>query len=137
MGLQAYAFPPFSLTPRVLKKIQDEKATLLLITPAWHTQAWYPWALQLSIKNPLLIPKKKNLLLNPIQEEHPLVKTQALQLVAWTLSGDSSLQREYLAKVQLLSQLPDERVHFLITNRPGESRAAGVVDGKLILSDVL
>jgi len=135
--LQAYAFPPFSLIPRVLKKIQDEKATLLLITPAWQTQAWYPWTLQLSIRNPILILKEKHLLLNPMQEVHPLVITKSLQLVVWTLSGNSFLQKEYQKKLQNLSLLPEEKAHFLVTNRPGESGAAGVIGEKLILFDVL
>jgi len=70
--LEAYAFPPFSLIPRVLQKVQLEQASIMLITLAWQTQAWYPKVLQ----NPILIPKRKDLLLNPDQEVHPLVKNQ-------------------------------------------------------------
>jgi len=32
------------------------------------------------VKNPLLIPKRKNLLLNPDQEVHPLIENRTLQL---------------------------------------------------------
>jgi len=42
-------FHPFVLIPRVLQKAYREKATLLLITPAWQTKAWYPKAIQMSI----------------------------------------------------------------------------------------
>ena len=35
-----YAFPPFSLITRVLQKIQEEKATGLLLVPKWPTQPW-------------------------------------------------------------------------------------------------
>lgn len=37
-----YAFPPFSLVGRVLKKIQTDKCTGILVAPYWPTQAWYP-----------------------------------------------------------------------------------------------
>ena len=135
--LEAYAFPPFALIPRVLKKIQVEKATLLLITPAWQTQAWYPKILQMCVKNPLLIPKRKNLLLNPDQVVHPLIENRTLQLVAWTVSGKDLLQKAYQRKLSPSSQIPDEKVQSLITTRPGESLVAGVIDGKLIPFDVL
>ena len=38
-GIQAIPF--FSLVGQVLKKVQKERATLLLIAPAWQSQAWY------------------------------------------------------------------------------------------------
>ena len=40
--LKGYAFSPFALIRGALNKVQKEKATLLLITPAWQTQSWYP-----------------------------------------------------------------------------------------------
>ena len=41
-GLNAYAFPPFSLIPRVLQKIETEKPRrMILITPTWPTTPWY------------------------------------------------------------------------------------------------
>ena len=37
-----YAFPPFSILPKVLQKIQSDKATGLLVIPKWPTQSWWP-----------------------------------------------------------------------------------------------
>ena len=37
-----YTFPSFTLIDRVLEKVQREKATLILVTPVWQTQAWFP-----------------------------------------------------------------------------------------------
>ena len=37
-----YAFPSFSLIDSVLEKVQREKATLILVTPVWQTQTWFP-----------------------------------------------------------------------------------------------
>jgi len=135
--LEAYAFPPFSLIPRVLQKVQLEQASIMLITPAWQTQAWYPRVLQMCVQNPILIPKRKDLLLNPDQEVHPLVRNQSLQLVAWKISGKSFLQMAYQRKLSLLSQVQEGKAPSLITIRPGESLVAGVLGNRLIPFDVL
>jgi len=135
--MEGYAFPPFSLITRVLKKVQVEFATVLLITPVWQTQPWYPKALEMSIKNPILIPKQRDLLLNPDREAHSLVESNSLQLAVWAISGKVCLQRAFQQGLQNLSQIPEEEAHCRITNRPGESLVAGVVREKLIPFNVL
>ena len=37
-----YAFPPFSILPRVLQKVRADKAQGVLIVPRWPTQVWWP-----------------------------------------------------------------------------------------------
>ena len=37
-----YLFPPFSLIQKCLRKIIEDKATVLLITPVWQSRPWYP-----------------------------------------------------------------------------------------------
>jgi hypothetical protein len=37
-----YMFPPFSLLPRVLRKVQDEAVTTILIAPNWPGAPWTP-----------------------------------------------------------------------------------------------
>ena len=58
--MNCYAFPPFSLLPRVLAKIRYDKALVLLIAPVWPTQSWYPLLLQLSTVQPILLPLLDN-----------------------------------------------------------------------------
>ena len=58
---KGYEFPPFSLIGRVLHKALIDQAKLILITPAWQTQFWYPQLLKLSIRNPLVLPKVPDL----------------------------------------------------------------------------
>ena len=37
-----YAFPPFSIIPRVLEKVQMEQVKIMiLIGPTWQGQPWY------------------------------------------------------------------------------------------------
>ena len=78
---------PFPLIDRVLNKVQKGKATLLLITPAWQIQLWYPLLLKLTVRIPLRLPKTQNLLLGTNREKHPLIAQGKLQLLAWTVSG--------------------------------------------------
>ena len=47
-----HAFPPFSLITRVLQKIQEEKATGLLLVAKWPTQPWWPKLMQMLIQAP-------------------------------------------------------------------------------------
>ena len=78
-----YAFPPFSLIQRVLCKIAKENvSTVILITPAWQTQPWYPNLLAMSFSQPFLLPMSPGVLKDPKGEDHPLVKNKSLALVA-------------------------------------------------------
>ena len=53
-----YAFPPFSIIPKVLQKIQAEEATGLLVVPCWPTQPWWPLVMRLLVQESLVFPKK-------------------------------------------------------------------------------
>ena len=132
-----YAFPPFSLIPRVLQKVQKEKATLILVTPMWNSQPWYPLLLQLCIAKPILLPSQKDLLTDPSGTNHPLIDQGSLRLVAWLVSGLLWKRKEFQKGLHTLSQMPDDQVHYHITNRPGESLLAGVIEGKQIPLDVI
>lgn len=37
-----YAFPPFCLITRVLRKIKSDKARGIVVVPNWKSQPWYP-----------------------------------------------------------------------------------------------
>jgi hypothetical protein len=37
-----YIFPPFVLIPRIIRKIRDERAKILLVHPRWPGALWYP-----------------------------------------------------------------------------------------------
>ena len=79
-----YAFPPFSLIDRILEKISREKLKvgILLITPYWPTQAWFPSLLKLSRYPPLRLPATKTLVKSSIDNRpHPMWKK--LHLTAW------------------------------------------------------
>ena len=132
-----YAFPPFWLIGKVLRKIQKDRVTAILITSVWQSQIWYPWLLKMSIKNPFLLPAKNTLLMNPQRSNHPLIESGSLRLVVWLISINEWRQKEYLKRLQSSSQMPEVQVLKLVTNRPGISGLAGVHRDKLILFNAL
>jgi len=128
-----YAFPPFCLINRVLQKVCREKISeIIIVTPTWHTQPWYPQLLEMSIERPLLLPKQNNLLKDPLGRVHPLIANRTLRLAAWKVSGKDYLCQEFQEQLPNLSLVLEDIHHQTIMNRPGESGLAGVVKNKLI-----
>ena len=131
-GHLLYAFPPFSLITRVLSKIRRERVLVILITPAWNSQPWYAMLLQMLIRKSFLLPSHVDLLKDPMHKPHTLLLNQSLRLVAWRISGNISFQREFQRGLQSLPLEVEEIALSQLTNRPGESGLAGVVNRKLI-----
>ena len=68
-----YMFPPFSLIKKCLRKIIEDKATVLLITPVWQSRPWYLMLLNLLYNRPLLLPHNPQILKLPwSQTVHPI-----------------------------------------------------------------
>ena len=88
-GLQAYAFPLWSVIPRVLAKLRMSPGTeLTLIAPYWPQRAWFPDLLHLSLAPPVALPLRHDLLRLP--QSHDLYQgLHRLRLHAWRLSGAS------------------------------------------------
>ena len=86
-----HAFPPFSLLPRVLAKIHQDKVIVLLITPVWPTLSWYPLLLQLSTVQPILLPRLEQSSESPSQPRTAPAETQTelggLDFIRKTLSS--------------------------------------------------
>ena len=101
-----YAFSSFSLIQRVLCKISKEKVSkVILITPAWQTQPWYPNLLPMSFSQPFLLPMSPGVLKNPKGEDYPLVINKSLALVAWKVTGKPWLSLPILSLTQRAAHL--------------------------------
>ena len=61
-SLKFYAFQPFSVIFRVLKKIKAEKVEGMLVMPYWPSQAWLTVLFKMLIDIPILITSRKNAL---------------------------------------------------------------------------
>jgi hypothetical protein len=132
-----YAFPPFSLVGRVLKKVNNHQCDMILVAPVWPCQPWYPLLLEMCTETPLLILQKQNLLQNPKGEFHPLLRRggRGLQLAAWKISGDVCKQRVFQMKQSNSFATGEGKVHSMVTTAAGRNSLAGLWKEKLIQFD--
>ena len=79
-GYKFYAFPPFSIIPRVLKKIKLHQTTGLIVCPHWPSQAFYTEMGEMLIEKPVKISARTtNLVLtNHPEQQHRLSKKLCL-----------------------------------------------------------
>lgn len=81
-----YAFPPFSLILKCLRKIINDKATGILVFPFWSGQAWFPLLKRMLISDIIIFEPNRDLLRSRYRLCHPL--HSSLTLGAATLSGE-------------------------------------------------
>jgi len=82
-----YAFPPFCLIPRVLRKIQNDKARGILVAPIWTAQAWYPLYMSMKVSQLIMLGPHKDLLYCPLTgRSHPM--SNSIRLMAAILSSN-------------------------------------------------
>jgi len=55
--LKGYAFPPFNPISKTQEKALSDMAQLILVTPVWQAQPWWPVLLRLPVSRPVLLPK--------------------------------------------------------------------------------
>ncbi|XP_077270144.1 uncharacterized protein LOC143901594 [Temnothorax americanus] len=84
-----YAFPPFAIILRVLRKIRDDKAVGIVVVPEWPAQPWFPLFYSMLVSEPICLKPNINLLTSCNREPHPLWRH--LTLVAGKLSGQDSI----------------------------------------------
>ena len=84
----------------------------------------------MSMKNPILLPKSPNLLKYLAEENYSLVQNNSLQLVVWTVSGESCLQRDKPKNLPSLSLSLGDREQSLTMNQVEKGFVAGVLGKK-------
>ena len=102
---------------------------MLLITPTWQSQIWYPLLLEMSIVRPLLLLRKTSFK-NPQGEVRPLTVNRTLRLAVRTISGKDYLRKGFQKQMPNLLKVQDEKVQSQITIRPGDCRLAGVINNR-------
>lgn len=83
-----YAFPPFSLILKVLRKVEMEGCRGILVVPDWPSQPWYPLCMEMFESTPIKFKPHINLLLSSDRQSHPL--WSQLTMVAGILSSRHS-----------------------------------------------
>ena len=97
-----YAFPPFSLVPRCVQKISQDKAKGILVVPLWPTQPWFALLLQMLYDSPRVLPPGPKLLQHP-NWDHPHPLHKKLHLMVCPLSGIPSDNLTFLQTQQNFS----------------------------------
>lgn len=80
-----YAFPPFALILKCLRKIINENATGILVFPYWPGQAWFPLLKQMVTSDIVIFEPEKDILHSNFRSHHRLHRS--LSLGAALLSG--------------------------------------------------
>jgi len=136
-----YAFPPFSLIGRCLKKILENQAQGILVVPLWKSQSWYPKLLRLLMEPPAVTEPRRTLLTLPgIQQLHPLWEKRTL--LACHLCGNSTKTENFQQKLPALSYNHGVYHHRNNTRHISVNGYHSVLKGRLIqvcttLSDAL
>ena len=112
-GFRGYAFPPISLIPRILYKVRQDRATILLIAPWGPKRTWFLEMITLVAGYPRILPVPRDVISQPISGTlHPW--PASLHLTAWPLS-----------------ERPERRQAFLNGLRPSLPAASGCLPGRL------
>jgi len=99
----------------------------------WPAQAWFPILLECLIEYPVLLPKHWQLLTDPYNWLHPLLEKGQLQLAAWKVSGNATLQQAFQTQLPSLSLLVGARLptqHISHLGSDGSDGIAGVLREK-------
>ena len=88
-----YAFPPFSIVGRVLQKIIQDQAEVLVVLPLWPTRVWFAQAMSLLVGYPRLLPRNALVLPQAPELRHPL--GSKLVMTGMLLSGVPSKIKEF------------------------------------------
>jgi hypothetical protein len=94
-----YAFPPFSLILKCLRKIIDEQAHGILVFPYWPSQPWFPLLQSLLQSEIMFLNPNKNLLHSHFRDSHPLHKglTLGVARLCSSPSVEEALHQQQLA----------------------------------------
>ena len=102
-NLNFYAFPPFSLLTRVLKKIREDQATGVIVAPLWRAATFFPVLMQSVVDFPVAISARNNLLRLPENPKiiHPLARR--LRLLVCLVSGQDSKIQDFRTRLLMSS----------------------------------
>ena len=80
-----YAFPPFSIILKILRKIKRDLAQGIVVVPSWPAQPWLPPFRHMLRKDSIKLKPNKDLLISCNSQYHRLWRS--LSLEAGILSG--------------------------------------------------
>lgn len=96
-----YVFPPFSVIGRIIQKMCEDQAELILVAPLFPSQPWFPQVLKRVSGPSYVLPKTDQILYLPGKnKKHRLT---SMRMGAFRLSGNASLVQDYQRTLQTSS----------------------------------
>ena len=124
--MKGYANPPWNLIGKVLSQVQSQQTSLVIVTPLWKSQPWYPVLLGMTTEIPLLLPEKRDL----IQPTHRVNQPDIIpRLVAWTISGKDTETNAFQERLRNSSWHHGDQSHPNHMTHCSQSGQAGVTNG--------
>ncbi|VDL82191.1 unnamed protein product [Nippostrongylus brasiliensis] len=103
-GTFGFAFPPFALVGRVIRKAIRDRSSIIIVAPLWRSQYWFPLLLRHAESLPVRLESKKSpLLVDPSGGVHPLMKQKNFILLAWKISPRSGQRADAISRLSPLS----------------------------------
>ena len=89
-----YAFPPIIMIAKVLRKVQRDVCSGIIIVPMWETQPRFPTLIAMLVRKPIYISSAPSCLFNPlVAGGHPL--KERLKLAACRISASGPRTEAY------------------------------------------
>ena len=128
---RGFANPPWCLVGRCLQQVEHQEAELVMVTPAWFSQPWWPQILSLCVELPHLIPSRPDIMV-PTSPAMPPLFENPPQLVVWKLSGNLAKQTSFQSRLRDCSSPHGESLQARATTQHGGNGLAGVTKGKFL-----
>ena len=96
---RGFANPPWCLIARCLSQLKRQMARVVIITPLWASQLWYPTIPGILEDYPRVLPAGDDLVILPAGQGF-IMNQGVLELVAWPVSGNPSNHKEFLQRLQ-------------------------------------
>ena len=126
--MRGFANPPWCLIARCLSQVKRQVARVVMVTPLWTSQPWYPTILGMLEDYPRILPARDDLVV--LQTEQAFIMNQGVPvLVAWPISGNPLHQEEFLQKLQTSCYHLGDQKLSQTTIRCLQSGLAGVHKG--------
>ena len=111
--LKFYTFPKISVLPRVLSKVKQDRAEVIIVVQFWPTQVWYPAMLKMLVSTPVLLNSRKSLIVLPQtpNQVHPMWKKMSMPVVHFLGSSQKAnhFQEMLLKFYQLRGEWEQEK----------------------------
>jgi len=125
---RGFANPPWCLIARCLSQIKRQMARVVMITPLWVSQPWYPMILEMLEDYPRILPARDDLVILPPGQEF-IMNQGVPELGAWPISGNPSNHEEFLQRLQHSSSHPGDPKRSQTTTHCFRNGLAGVHRG--------